>query len=202
MAAFWDYDTTNKLFALKASALDGNGELTIDAVEAYSTVKQDWKDTDELWKFEFPLVSIGGQGIGGGVEISPYISLKSPWKIKPPEADSSITIVGNVITEDGSDPFVGTTGTWDTVVKYVVSGNSLAVIEESTVTADDVWDEALEGTYTARELLRLISAALAGEVSGADTTTVTIRDITDTKDRITATVDTVGNRSTVTVDAT
>ena len=52
------------------------------------------------------------------------------------------------------------------------------------------------------QALRLIAAALAGELSGAATTTITIRDITDTKARITATVDADGNRTAITLDAT
>ena len=48
--------------------------------------------------------------------------------------------------------------------------------------------------------MKLISAALAGKLAGAATTTITIRDIGDTKDRITATVDADGNRTVVTHD--
>lgn len=44
-------------------------------------------------------------------------------------------------------------------------------------------------------------SALAGKLSGAATTTVTIRDTNDGIDRIVATVDASGNRSAVTLDA-
>jgi hypothetical protein len=67
---------------------------------------------------------------------------------------------------------------------------------------DAVWDEAVDGSYTARQSLRIANSANAGEVSGAATTTVVVRDISDSKDRITATVDSSGNRTAVTVDAT
>jgi hypothetical protein len=43
-------------------------------------------------------------------------------------------------------------------------------------------------------------AALAGKLSGAAGTTINIRDVNDTKNRITATVDENGNRLTVTLD--
>ena len=43
-------------------------------------------------------------------------------------------------------------------------------------------------------------AALVGKLSGAATTTVTIRDVNDTKNRIIATVDADGNRTAVTED--
>ena len=67
----------------------------------------------------------------------------------------------------------------------------------------DVLDEpnSIEAGLTMREALRLILAATAGKVTGADTSTVTIRNaFADTKNRIVATVDTVGNRSSISYD--
>ena len=60
----------------------------------------------------------------------------------------------------------------------------------------------VETGLTPREALRLTSAALAGKISGAETTTVVIRNTADTKDRITATVDVDGNRTAITTDLT
>ncbi len=57
----------------------------------------------------------------------------------------------------------------------------------------------IETGYTLKQSLRLILAALAGKISGAGTTTVHIRDVNDTVDRILATVDSFGNRSAVTL---
>lgn len=69
---------------------------------------------------------------------------------------------------------------------------------------DAIFDRAdgVETGYTLRQALRIIAAAVAGELSGAATTTITIRNITDTKARIVATVDADGNRSALTLDAT
>jgi uncharacterized protein YodC (DUF2158 family) len=55
--------------------------------------------------------------------------------------------------------------------------------------------------FTLEQVLKLCLAALAGKLSGAGTTTVTIRAADDSKDRITATVDGDGNRTAVTLDA-
>jgi hypothetical protein len=60
----------------------------------------------------------------------------------------------------------------------------------------------IETSITPRQALRLMLAASAGKLSGAATTTIVIRNVGDSKDRITATVDSSGNRSAVTVDAT
>lgn len=56
--------------------------------------------------------------------------------------------------------------------------------------------------YTFEQFMKLCLAALAGKLSGAATTTVTIRAADDSKARITATVDSDGNRTAITLDAT
>jgi hypothetical protein len=59
----------------------------------------------------------------------------------------------------------------------------------------------IEGGLTVRQGLKLITAALAGKISGADSTTVRIRSaVADDVERITATVDEHGNRTAITVD--
>lgn len=67
-----------------------------------------------------------------------------------------------------------------------------------------IWDlsNGIETSITPRQALRLILAASAGKLSGAATTTITIRNVGDSKDRIVATVDSDGNRSAITTDAT
>jgi hypothetical protein len=60
---------------------------------------------------------------------------------------------------------------------------------------------AIEVGLTPRQAQRLEAAALAGKLSGAATTTVVIRNaVADSKNRITATVDSDGNRSAVAID--
>lgn len=72
----------------------------------------------------------------------------------------------------------------------------------STLTAAQVWAHVVEDGKSAENLLRIALAALAGKVTGADGTVITIRSIGDTKDRIVATVDEDGNRTSVTLDGT
>lgn len=67
---------------------------------------------------------------------------------------------------------------------------------------DAVWDEVVDGAVTARQSVRLANATLGGKASGLATTTAVYRDLGDTKDRISATVDADGNRTAVTRDLT
>jgi len=58
----------------------------------------------------------------------------------------------------------------------------------------------IESGVTMRETLRIVMSAVAGKLSGAETSTVAIRDVNDSKNRIVATVDGNGNRTAVTYD--
>lgn len=70
--------------------------------------------------------------------------------------------------------------------------------------AEQILDtELVETGLTVRQALKLIASAVAGKLSGATTTTVTIKNaVADNKNRITATVDADGNRSAITYDLT
>ncbi len=69
--------------------------------------------------------------------------------------------------------------------------------------ATEVLDtQIVEAGMSTRQALKLMLAALAGKVSGGGTTTITIRNTADSKNRIIATVDANGNRSALTYDVT
>ncbi|RUV90253.1 hypothetical protein EOA46_08445 [Mesorhizobium sp. M1A.F.Ca.IN.022.05.2.1] len=76
-------------------------------------------------------------------------------------------------------------------------------VPTANANADALLDKAagIEGGLTVRQGLRLFASALLGKANGLGTTIAKFRDTNDTKDRITATVDAAGNRSSVTLDA-
>ena len=76
-----------------------------------------------------------------------------------------------------------------------------AQLDQASV-ASAVGSRAVEGTYTADEVLRIVTSVLSGKVSGAGTGVETFRDIEDAKDRVRITVDNNGNRTGVVIDAT
>lgn len=55
----------------------------------------------------------------------------------------------------------------------------------------------VEGAHTLGDYMRLFAGVLTGKSSGGGTTTVAFRDVADTKNRISATVDASGNRTAV-----
>jgi hypothetical protein len=70
--------------------------------------------------------------------------------------------------------------------------------DASTEIATTLLGTAVDGTTTVAESMRLANSALGGKASGLATTTAVYRDLADTKDRISATVDVDGNRTAVT----
>ena len=72
----------------------------------------------------------------------------------------------------------------------------------STAGVDAIGDDVYEGTLTQRQIMRILLAAIAEKSAGGGTTTITFRDNADTKNRISATVDSSGNRTAITLDGT
>ena len=112
------------------------------------------------------------------------------------------------------DPTTGGSGieiNWRTPVNVVSTGGSALTASESaqlmalpsaTSIAAAVWASVVSGSTTAVQMMRGFAAMLLGKVSGAGTGAETFRDIADTKDVATFTVDSSGNRTAVTRDLT
>jgi hypothetical protein len=82
-----------------------------------------------------------------------------------------------------------------------------SIIKVNELSQDDVTGAVLEALIepgmTLREAIRLIAGATAAELSGAGTSTVTIKNaVANNKNRIVATVDSQGNRTAITYDLT
>ena len=68
------------------------------------------------------------------------------------------------------------------------------------ITVAEIWDAICESTYSYKDYMRLMASVMFGKASGGNTTNIKFRDIADTKNRIDETVDTYGNRTSVTLD--
>jgi hypothetical protein len=92
----FDVDTSAKLFIAKA------GVTSFDVkVDLYSDAKEHWIVDDTANKFNFPIRAIGGDPIGGGRFAGDFYFLRDGWKIRPQEADHTLTIEGNLYLDDG-----------------------------------------------------------------------------------------------------
>ena len=80
------------------------------------------------------------------------------------------------------------------------STTDTAIAGLNDITVADIKAGIADGTYDLEEMMRLIFSSCCAKVSGGGTTTITFRDGPDSKDRITATVDSNGNRTATTLD--
>jgi hypothetical protein len=88
--------------------------------------------------------------------------------------------------------------TYDPPTKAEMDVGFASITVDNAAIADAVHDEVVEGTVTLRQALRLFLSVMTGKSSGGGTTSITFRDIGDTKDRLKVTVDSKGNRTAVT----
>jgi hypothetical protein len=70
----------------------------------------------------------------------------------------------------------------------------------STAAVDGILDEPVEGAVTLRQAMRVLLSVLAGKASGAPGGPIVYRDVNDTENRVTGTIDADGNRSAVTLN--
>jgi len=87
-----------------------------------------------------------------------------------------------------------------TLINLSADISSNTALSPETLATSLLDNSDIETGYSMRESLRLVLSSAAGKLSGAATTTVTIRNVTDDKNRIVATVDASGNRSAVAYD--
>ena len=82
------------------------------------------------------------------------------------------------------------------------SGANVSVHSSQDIAAEANWNQIIEGTYTGAEIMRAVAAVLAGKVSGGQSGVEIFRNLEDTKNRVTSTVDANGNRTNIVLDVT
>ena len=92
---------------------------TVSVVELYSR-SCDWLALDDNAKYGAIFRQVGGDDLGSGLYIPPYAFLQGSWRIRPMEADHTLTITGNLFVEGGGIPVVRTVGPYQVNVNYTV----------------------------------------------------------------------------------
>lgn len=138
----------------------------------------DWVGESDNSKWPQAMMQVGGDPLGGGLYIPPYIFLLNGWRIRPMEADHDLKIVGNLFVEGGGIPVVRTLGPYQVNVNYTVpvqaqamalSGGGGEALTQAQVAAA-VWN-ALSSSHDSggsmgRRLREILEAAkLAGALS-------------------------------------
>jgi hypothetical protein len=108
----------------------------------------------------------------------------------PSNLGSGATVAANLVDIEGQTDDIG------------IAGAGLTAVPFSSASVDSILDDPVEGAITLRQAMRVLLAYLAGRATGGGTAAPKFRDQANTKDRISMTVDSSGNRSAVTLDLT
>ena len=125
----------------------------------------DWHEANQQWPLAFQLV--GGNALGGGLFIPPYFFLMNGWRVRPMEADQTLTLTGNLFVDGGGDPVVPTLGDFNVLVKNVVpvQAQGIATSGSTGPTASEI--AAAVRADIAAELAR-IDANVSSRATAAD----------------------------------
>lgn len=150
----------------------------------------DWFLTGDNSKFLPAFQTVGGDDIDAteGTKIPIYSFLENGWKIKPQEANHTLTINdGILLVNGGGDPFLNTIGAYTVRINYQQPVQAISF--SSGGGASNMWEQVIEGGYTAEQVMRMLASVIAGKSTivdnGNNTATVVFRDLTDSQDRIT-----------------
>ena len=125
------FDGPNKTITLSS------GDTQVDVAEIYSA----WKDWVMVGNAQFAAAFrvVGGDPLGGGAYAATNVFLQNDvgWRIKPPEEEIQIEIVGNLYAEAPATAWLApTTGSYDTSVTRTLSANLLQVATASPAVED------------------------------------------------------------------
>jgi hypothetical protein len=140
--------------------------------DAYSRWK-DWMLTDDNSKYLAAFSTLGGDEIATGEFVGDFYFLENGWKIKPQEASHVLSVVGNIFSRDGSNPYNSTTGTYNVTIKtkyaaltnQIISAGATIDLNLDAV-ADAVWDEALSTHTTTGTAGKALADSGGGEAGG------------------------------------
>lgn len=88
----------------------------------------DWLLTSDNSKYPLAMRNVGGDPLPGSKELGLTYFLLNDWKIRPYSENHTLTVNGNLYSEDGSSPYVSAIGSYSVMVI-----NSVSNLVDSTV---------------------------------------------------------------------
>ena len=108
------------------------------------------------------------------------------------ELAAAIVVTGTGLTTANVGPAV-----WSAIASQNNTAGSMGEKLNDAGSASNPWTEVIESGYTAAQILKLLAAVAAGKLSGAPGGPIAITGIDGTTVRVSATVDSSGNRTAV-----
>lgn len=185
-------------YTLASGAITGTSNLT-PALPMLATGALTITVTSAQLDQVIQLIASGVLSITGSGNIAAAVSV---------EADGSMTITVTDSTLGGIFPaaasgtlsITGSASTLTALAFMEASAGGATPLSPEGLAFELLDNQDIDTGYSLRDALKLILSATAGKVSGAETTTITFRNLPDSIDRIVATVDANGNRTSLTYD--
>ena len=105
-----------------------------------------WIASSDNSKYLPALKQVGGDELGGGLAIPPYIFLLNGWRVRPMESSHTLILTGNLFVDGGGVPIVPTIGTYNVSAQFTVPMQAQAIITgggssapTALAVADAVW---------------------------------------------------------------
>ncbi len=192
--------------ALPAAAADGAGGLIVsdagglDADAMRSDVAAILVDTGTTLQAEVDGIQADTEDIQTKIGTPAGASVSADIAAVKSDTAAILTDTGTTGVPISTGGIATTSFAAGAIDAAAIAANAFGASELAADAVDKILDETVgDGTITMREALRILISGMAGKLSGAATTTVTIRNLADSADVIVATVDADGNRSAVTV---
>jgi hypothetical protein len=108
---------------------------------------------------------VGGDDLGGGLSIPPYIFLLNGWRVRPMESSHNLNITGNLFVDGGGVPVVPTLGVYQVAVSYTVPVQAQGISTSGSTgpTPTEIADEIMA---------RLLAATIPVDVKKINAVTV------------------------------
>jgi hypothetical protein len=99
--------------------------------DVYSAWKRWWYSDVDNTKYLPALRTVGGDELGGGKSLGATFFLINGWKLRPPEEDCTLQVIGNLYDDGGGSVFVKTVGNYNAMVVMQVSNLTDSQVVES-----------------------------------------------------------------------
>lgn len=127
-------------------SFDGPNLLVIidnlDDLDAGGDIYSDWKEWVKLGNAQFHQAfdTTGGDPTRPGQAIAPYFFFRNDlgWRLRAPEADGEVTILGNLFARDFAIPIqINSVGSFNNLIRLEISPQALVIETTVAATAPD-----------------------------------------------------------------